>query len=158
MIEQKNYTYGMVFLVTIMVTILFLWASVLIMLKYHGDTVGCAAGIPFRTSTSSNQSTVRSSVSHRRSSQLETLDSSSLESRTGEAIIETAQTSNRELKEYKNDPIKASKRRQRRTRIVFVFFGLVVLVCTSLLLVFSFSAFQGTLDSTDQIIMVSVSH
>jgi hypothetical protein len=72
--------------------------------------------------------------------------------------IETAQNSTREPKEFKKDPIKASRRRQQRTRIVFVSCGLAVLVCTSLLLVFSFSSFQKTVESSDQIMMVSASH
>jgi len=144
----------MVFLVTIMVTGLFLWASVLIVLKYHGDTSGCASGKPFQTS--SNESTVRSSVSHP-STQNETFDSLSLESRTQDMEnAETAQSSTRESKGSSKDSMKAAKRRQLRTRIVFIVFGVMVLVCTALLLVFSFSSFRTTVDGSGETTVVSV--
>lgn len=150
--EQKNYTYGMVFLVTIMATILFLWASVLIVLKYHGDTAGCAAGKPFQTSL--NDSTVRTSASNQ-STRNETFDTSSIESRTRDVENDAEQSSAQEPKGPNKDPVKAAKRRQQRARIMFVVFGVAVLVCTVLLLVFSFSSFQSTVESSDEIMMVS---
>lgn len=152
--EQKNYTYGLVFLVTVMATILFLWASVLIVLKYHGDITGCAAGNPFETS--SNSSTVRTSASNP-STQNETFDTSfSLDSGTRHDVEnDGSQSSMRQSKRSVKDPIKAAKRRQQRTRIVFVVFGVAVLVCTVLLLVFSFSSFQSTMESSDEIMTAS---
>ena len=150
--EQKDYTYGLVFLVTIMVTILFLWLSVLIVLKYHGDISGCAAGNPFQTS--SKGSTVRSSVSHP-STQNETFDTNSLDDPgdTEEGI--PVDSSIQPSKISKKDPMKVAQRRQRRTRIVFLVFGMALLACTVLLLVFSFSSFQTTMESSDEIMTSS---
>jgi hypothetical protein len=153
--EQKNYTYGMIFLVTIMATILALWASILIVLKYHGDATGCAAGKPFQTSVT--ESTVRTSVSHP-STQNETFDSSSLESRTPHDVENNnaAQSSTEEAtKGPSKDPVRVAKRRQKRTRIVFAVFGVTFLACTILLLIYSFSSFQSTIESSDDIMMVS---
>lgn len=152
--EQKNYTYGMIFLVTIMATILALWASILIVLKYHGDATGCAAGKPFQTSVT--ESTVRTSVSHP-STQNETFDSSSLESRAHD--VENNNAAQRSTEEApkgpSKDPVRVAKRRQKRTRIVFAVFGVTILACTILLLMFSFSSFQRTIESSDDIVMVS---
>jgi heme/copper-type cytochrome/quinol oxidase subunit 2 len=143
--NQKDYTYGMVFLVTIMVTILVLWASVLIVLKYHGDVSGCAAGNPFQTSSNSSSST-----------QNETFDTNSLDGSRHDAEEGVPlESSVQQSKNYKKAPIKAAKRRQRRTRIVFITFGVVLLVCTALLLVFSFSSFQRTMESSDEIMTTS---
>ena len=150
--EQKNYTYGMVILITIMVTILFLWASILVVLKYHGDTAGCAAGRPFQTTW--NESTVRTSVSDP-STQNETFDSSSHESKAHDVENGAAQSCSGEPKRPRQDPVKAAKKRQQRTRIVFVTFGVIVLACTVLLLLFSFSPFRNTVDSSEEVIMVS---
>jgi len=150
--EQKNYTYGLVLLVTIMVTILFLWASVLIVLKYNGDVVGCAAGKPFQTVVT--ESTVRTSVSHP-STQNETFDTSSLESRTRELENNAARSATAEPKVSAKDAVKAAKKRQLWTRIVFAIFGVIVLACTVLLLMFSFSSFRKTVDSSEEIMLVS---
>lgn len=150
--EQKDYTYGMVMLVTIMATILFLWASVLIVLKYHGDISGCAAGKPFQTS--SNGSTVRSSVSHP-STQDETFDTSSLDDHGDAEEGVPVDSSIQQSKGSKKDPTKAARRRQRRTRIVFLVFGMALLACVVLLLLFSFSSFQRTMESSDEIMTSS---
>ena len=150
--EQKDYTYGMVVLVTIMVTILFLWASVLIILKYHGDISGCAAGNPFQTS--SNSSTVRTSASDP-SSQNETFDTTSLDEHGDAEEGIPVDGSIQQSKGSKKVLIKTALRRQRRTRIVFIVFGMALLACTVLLLLFSFSSFQKTIDNSDEIMITS---
>lgn len=129
--DQKDYTHGFIIFVSVMAAFLFLWAAVLIVLKYKGERVGCASGRPFQT-------TKEQAVGQSSSTTVIDMDSSSTNSSNDEELLDE-QRSTTESKGTSECKIKAIRRRQRRTRVAFFVSGLVVLACAALLLVLSFS-------------------
>lgn len=144
--DQKDYTNGFITYVSVMAAFLFLWAAVLIVLKYKGERVGCASGRPF-------QAMKEQAVGQSSSTTVIGMDSSIVSTSDEELVDEQRSTNeSKETSEYK---INAVRRRQRRTRFVFFVSGLVVLVCAALLLVFSFSPIRQSTKSVGVLLDVS---
>jgi cytochrome c-type biogenesis protein CcmH/NrfG len=145
--DQKDYTYGFTVFVSIMASLLFVWAAILIILKYEGERVGCASGRPFQVTI--EQATAQSS-----SSTIIDLDSS-IDSTSDVELLDEQRSTNESSKGTREVKMKAIVRRQRRTRIAFFLSGLVVLVCAALLLVFSFSSIRQSTKKADELFAVS---
>lgn len=145
--DRKDYMYSFTVFVSVMASLLFVWAVALIILKYEGERVGCASGRPFHVTK--EQTTAQSS-----SSTIIDLDSS-IDSTSDVELLDEQRSTNESLKGTSEDRIKAIMRRQRRTRIAFFVSGLVVLVCAVLLLVFSFSSIRQSTKKADELFGVS---
>ena len=145
--DQKDYTYGFITFVSVMAAFLFLWATVLIVLKYEGERVGCASGRPFPV-------VKVQAVGQSFSTTVIDMDSST-NSTNDEEEVSDEQRSTIESKGTSKDKIKAIRCRQRRTRVAFFVSGIVVLVCVALLLVLSFSPIRQSTKSVGELLDVS---
>ena len=152
--DHSSYINGLILFASILGSFFMLWASILLYLKYKGQNMGCAAGIPFHMKKQGP--TDRLADSHP-STDVEDFESSSTGSKKNAEADHMALTSTIEsLKATDDDKTTAwVNRRQRRTRIAFFCSGIVALLCTCMLVAYSFSPIRGTIAGSDELIKVS---
>lgn len=148
--DQKAYTHGLIILVSIMGSLVLIWALVLTILKYKGESVGCASGRSFHR-RKENEFHVATSDT----------DQSTDAEDCGASIASKSEkfpdedSTNEQKEENQKAFYERVHRRQRRTRIAYFVSGVCLLVCLSLLLAFSFSPIRQSAQNAGELIMVS---
>jgi F0F1-type ATP synthase assembly protein I len=137
--EQKSYAYGIIFNVSITVLFFVLWATILLILKFKGEDVGCASGRPFLTSTrNEDESLDRNGKSGGSGSTgSDDFDESSVEFGSDEA-------------DEKCKDVTRNRKRACRSRIAFLLTWITTIACVCIALVFGFSPLkEATANSKD---------
>ena len=147
--QQQDYTYGIFFVSSCIGVFLVLWMTALLILKCQGGAVGCAAGYHFQTLDEYPQSET-GNARHR------VHGASSTDSEDFNSSIEScSELPTRPSSSGSDDPsivsyvdTERNRKRARRTRIAFLFFGTTTLACIICLLIFAFASIRETLVDT----------
>jgi hypothetical protein len=178
---QHSYVDGLLVIGVFFLVVLVVWSLILIVLKLKGNEVGCASGQAFQAeieiagddrdlqSTDSSESC--SSIGVESESECDDAPERHIAKHTSDDgrannnfdhQYEEADDDYASQEEWlnKNDGAPSQKKisqRERRTRICFLFFSLVSLVCVPLILVFSFGPIKEATRTSDDILLVSQS-
>jgi uncharacterized membrane protein YidH (DUF202 family) len=173
---QYSYAHGILLVATIILCIIISWSLILVVLKLKGKEVGCASGRPFQTAKSDDLQHADSTDSSSDSYSSEQSDTDcnrgsnglrNFHARVDQPNDELGSTSTPDSydDEYASDDgwlessNKASKkkvnRREKRTRMAFLFFCGITLMCVPFVLVFSFAPMKEATQSTEDIVGVS---
>lgn len=168
--EQRGYIDGLL-VVSIIFSVFFLiWAFILVVLKCKGKEVGCASGRAFvntcpeddessETDIEKTQNDDFASTSVSSSDESCSVSSSKpLFSEHGDTVMgcfsSDFSSDDNESDEVSPDVTKAN-RRERRTRLVFILFASIALICAPLTLFLTFSPLKEVVtQSSDNLILV----
>ena len=135
--ERKNYAYGVVFMISIIVIFFVLWTTILLVLKFKGDEAGCASGTPFLTAAKNEDCHLDERGKSRESSSTCSDDfdnNSSIESESQEI-----NRSSSVLEHDNNRAVARYKKRARRSRIAFLLTWITAITCIFIVLVVGFA-------------------
>ena len=167
---QEDYVRGLIVVTCIIGSFAVLWFLILLILKFKGDKVGCASGQPFRRrpeeeiiSFTESSSLGEDSGYSENGSPDPIRDATDPEDfHASEASASFDNDSNYHgdgdnwSKEEEDEALNSEPtEREFRTRLVFLFFCCVVLICIPCILVFSFGPMKEALQTSDNTMMVS---
>jgi len=170
--HQKDYEYGLIFVGTLIAVFFFLWLSIIVMLKLRGDEVGCASGGSFHYTAYETIFVQHSNDQDRGASGSTDVyddnDSSIATNSTGQNEREISENEDFEEEKIRHkrsyDSVeeivrkrvirtRKSKRREQRTRSVFIFAGLLSLGCNAALLVLVISPFNEVVNESNDLFL-----
>lgn len=141
--NQVDYSYGLIFFATLVIAIAFCWGLVLLLLKCRSEDTGCAAGHAFKTSYDPTQS----SWGDNGSTISGGFDSSLESDSQGRSSAGPPQLRPRF---HYGDQLVVNRTRAKRTRIVFLFFGLAAISCVTTFVIFSFARLRDSLNGSEE--------
>lgn len=151
--SNKGYRSGLMFLSCILGGILLIWSFILVALKLKGSAVGCAAGNAFRAEVDKGNRAASDSTNIEESpEQIEDVttaieyDDASFHSSISSVEENLEIEDNDEGTEYSSVPMPS--RRERRTQVVFMIFGLMNMASLSLALIYLVGPLRQSADDT----------
>lgn len=176
---QYQYVNGLLAVMVSFLVVFIVWVFILFVLKFRGEDAGCASGMAFRTRRDDDESedleptdddmidSFSSLGSSSQSGEEDSVsklirDKSPLQNMSGEDSGGTGGPSTDELTReegsFENDSAMQrawrASQRERRTRLCFLFFGLLSLVCVPTILVKSFSPMKDAIHTSEELVVV----
>jgi hypothetical protein len=138
--DRKNYISGLTFVLYWVALFAFLWAIIILVLKYRSRDFGCASGNEFQTNDDFLEG-------HTHTHHITRNEPTEYNSSLASSSAESSTTGTRYL--YTKEEIARNRRRASRTRIAFLILGFGVLTSIILFLILSFARIKESLQSTE---------